>query len=556
MSISISTYPELYVIFAKSGVKYKIATSGAKTLGTAGSFTLVFTEFPVADDTIKLVWGENDLTFTFKNTPDASGLQLSSNPDLLENMVYYIRLNFLQNWIIYNNWTITQGTGANTHKLYFVAKTRGDFDITITYPVGTHCSTADKTDGTDDSYLENYKVMAAAYSAGVLLGGPDMFHAFHDDDSAAGEVEIDLGEYICNDITPLPTLMGSGDKIIARTDIVKDYTVQFAESYGDPAVVKALLSANSHTLKCIKGGIGLQRLAIINDASNDIYSFLAARKQFLTWLPKNLLVDANTQQSIFYLHTSTATTLVVKVKIYFQNGATWTGTSGSIAGCSKYACYEVNCNIYALVFGITPTAGTVASYDIWVEDAAANVLTEVRHFILDYNRLNPRYFKFFNSLGAWDVIRTTGNFQKSRKFEGQLAQATLPFTISGTDFHRKKINNQTTEVFGASTGYCNVNSPEFSQLSEMMAELFLSDQVYEITDNGLVPVIITSSEYLVSADDENMRAVAFDYEKTYVDNLISDIEGAGDNYGEGGSFGDGFGTGFVLYHPTGPVVIT
>ena len=556
MSISISTYPQLYVIFARSGVKYQIKTSGAKTLGTAGSFTLVFTEFPVQDDKLKFVWGEYDLNFTFKNAPDASGLQLYSAADLLENQVYYIRLDFMKNFSVSQNWTITQGTGANTHKLYFVAKYRGDQDIAVTFPVGTHVSLADKTDGTEDTYLDNYRVLALAFLDGVQLGGPDYFPVFHEDASADGYADIDMAEYIVPAITPSPANMTVGQKIVERTDVVDSFDIQFAESYGDPATVKALLSANLHTIICIKGGVGDQMLGILNDSSKSIFQLLEGRKSFLSFMPNEMLIDLFTPVSLFYLHFTSAASIVVKIKLYFTNGNTWTGTSTTLAGCTKYKVYEINADIQALLTALNPTAGTVTGYEVWLQDTLGTALTETKRFNLDYNRTKGRYFKFLNSFGVYDVIRTTGDFSKAKRYSGQNVSKTLPFTISKSDFHMQRINIRQTESFSASTGFCNVNSPEFEQLSEMMGEMFLSEEIYEHTPNGLLPILITSSDYLVSADDDNMRAVAFEYQKTYSDKLSSGLIDGGNSPGSGGFFGDGFGLGFGIDNNGNPLITT
>jgi hypothetical protein len=543
MSITIHRAPTTTNIFAKSEANFIIATADSKTVGSAASFNLAFAEHPAQNHTILFVYNDISLLFTFKNSPDNSGLQLNSTVDIIDNMVYHIRLDFLKNFYIARDFSITQGTGANSHKLYFSAKTRDILSIAITFPVGNKVSLANLVQATIDTYLDNYKVVAIVYDSNDnIIGGPDFFPTLIDGvNSSTGKANINLSDYICSQFLPLPDMIGNATIIKERPDLYQIIKIQFAEAYDSPAEIKALNLNLIRNYYALNGGSGKQRAALLNNDSKFLYELLQNRKQFLSHLPAHYVIDRLMPISLCWLNFSHNGTINVKAKFYTLTSNT-TVTAGSLTNCAKYKVYEVNCSLQAL----NPTyVGTnITHYELWLEDANGIVLSEIRTFKIDYVRQNTRYFKFFNSYGAYDIIRTTGKSTKIKAFEYQIGFNSLDSYHNNTDSERKKINPTTTEVFQINSGLFNVQSNSFVQLSEMFSELFNAEEAYEYTPSGLVPIVILNNELIVSETDENLRSVEFTYEKTYVDNLLSDIADSGNNFGQGGFFGQGFGVGF------------
>jgi hypothetical protein len=550
MIYNIST-PSGEVLFIRMGANF-IIRSNAYSPGTKAEFVLTFTEWPATNDGITITFIASDgtitLPFLFKTNPQQSGLELlRSTAYGLQAYLALVRLDFLKNYYIDKYFNLTVGTGTITFK----SKENAALTPDVTFPVGNHVTKNVTANGLAD-YLQlaNYKTYVATKKGTTILG-EDFIPVIYDPQLQMSVGEIDVADYCLPEIVPKYSItLGGSSKIEESIGIIESFNIQAADCYDDPPIIKGLMSENTSTFIAMKGGVGKLRQAQFNEASYPLYSYLSNAKKFLSWLPTTIKIDRRIPSSLFYLHYDTSTTIKVYAKVYWTNGGTQTHLCDTKTGCSKYKVYEVTTAPDALFTGInlgTITGHYIYKFDFWLADANTNPLTEVRTFEIDYTPYQHlRYYRYLNSLGVFDTIRVTGVFEKSKEYESQTIEKSLQADFVPSDFEKQRINISKQETFKASTGWFNKESEFYKQLSEVFEELFLSPEPYEYCEMGFMPIVISKPDHMVGKDDENLRAITYEVQKTYKDDLFTNVTDSGTELGNGGYFGQGFGAGFLV----------
>lgn len=547
MSINIVKHPggTDYLAFVKNGAYYKIqSTTHLTSSGAYANITLTITHWPISSDQIKFVWTKDEeitQLLEFKNAPDDSGLQLKAHGTETEDEYSeLIAAQLSQNYFLIRDFAITWDTGG---KIYLIAREKGALAPAITFPAGTHVAATINSAGSDVTQKENYKIICYVQNGSTRF--PDDLIPVDND----GIGEIDLAEYCLSVLNPMFTTEFT-DIYEKKTDAIKEFDVQFAEYYGNPAIPQGMLTANLYSFMAMRGGVGKLRLATMQPSGDVLYGMLENRQQFLTWLPVTRKIDRRMLDSIFWLHFTDSVTINIKAKCYYTDGSDATYSCGSITGCAKYDVYEIVTNPDKLFIDVTLTTVPnhyIYKFDLWLTDVNNNTISQIRTFEIDYTPYqNIRYFKYLNSLGAWDTIRTTGNYEKSKSYEFQQIAKVLDIDFAQTDFELQNIDVEESEIYKAASGWLNKETTEFKQLAEVFAELFRAEKAFEITDEGPVPICITKPEHLVRKDDEALQAIGFEYRKTYKDKVFTNVVDSGTALGVGGYFGQGFGGGFVI----------
>lgn len=547
MSITILSSPPA-VEFARSKCLYKLESDNyISSPGTQASFYITFQEWPAADETITIAYTKVDalsLVFTFKASPDDSGYQLlRSTIYTLENYVSLLLAAFKANYYLFRDWTITQGTGANTDKIYFTARENGLYDPTIT-DTSTKVSSTVTEQGSADTLRDDFRVFVETYkNDGVpSLLGEDFLSV-----DSNGQVEIDLRDYLLPELEwPLFTYPQDGNNALKlTTGFIDEFFIRTGEYYS--GYVRKL--TDQSVFRAMHGGVGGQRQAVFNAVSDSLFGMISGRGQFLTWLPVHQVIDRNTPVYLYFLNAHPMSTLKLKAKVFYTNGNSQTYNIKTLAGCAQYRVYEVVASCDKLFQNITlPTypGAYIYKYEVWIEDPYGFQLSETRTYELDYKPWqNVRYFVFLNSFGVYDSVRVIGSFSKQKEYDFVKVAFTPESDFGQRDFFTKNVFVEKTESFKANSGYTNLASDYAKHMAEAFEELFLSLNPFEITNEGPVPIVIEKANHVVSSDESRLYAIEFEYRKTYTDRLWSNIIDGGTAVGEGGYLGEGFGAGIL-----------
>jgi hypothetical protein len=279
----------------------------------------------------------------------------------------------------------------------------------------------------------------------------------------------------------------------AITDNVVTAQFHQAEAYGDPQVIQTLSLVD--TFKIINGGIPKQ---FTPDFFLDI---LPISKSFLTWHPLTKRVTQDQPELLHFLsYSEDITTIKLLVKLYFTDDTDSTHTIDTVTGVGAEQIYRLPAGYTQLGISTLAAAKRVKKYELWITDQADAVVSEVRTFTVDYQRLpETRFWLFTNSLGMFEILRTDGKASESHDLEREMSSNYLPNGYARVLGEMQSRVLGSTESIDISTGYLDSKSEAL-----WAKEILLSEQVYLLTVDSRIPYNITTKSY-TPYQDKNFR---------------------------------------------------
>jgi hypothetical protein len=133
-------------------------------------------------------------------------------------------------------------------------------------------------------------------------------------------------------------------------------------------------------------------------------AYQAAALPFLTWEPDYQRVLTQQPAYLYYQHVAPAGPAQVWVKVRHLGGSV---SQSSVASFDARRWEVQYLRVGPTELGLIGT--DVASYDVWVQDAAGVLLSLVRHFVLERAYYpQQRFFIYSNSLGGANVLAALG----------------------------------------------------------------------------------------------------------------------------------------------------
>jgi hypothetical protein len=277
-----------------------------------------------------------------------------------------------------------------------------------------------------------------------------------------------------------------------------------AESYGDPEVLQSLVL--SDTFSVLNGGIPKQYNV---DFFED---FLPTFKAFLNWHPGEKRVDLNQPELLhFYAYHASITSLNLLGKVYYSDNTSQTTPLLSLTGITAGSIYRMPAGFTQLELNTIDGAKTAIRYELWLEDQATNIVSEVRNYILEQiSRPYTRYWMFINSLGMWEIMRAEGKNILGISLDRERSTGYLQ---QGYDRTKGEIRNRvlgSTDTLDVSTGF-------FTSREEAVwaKEILLSPKVFLLTDTQRIPYNILTNEYQPYQDADYNWFLRFEAELAY-----------------------------------------
>lgn len=211
------------------------------------------------------------------------------------------------------------------------------------------------------------------------------------------DVQELVGAYISEDLPDI-----TKKSLIARTKSFKRFYLSYTEKYGDPPVAGTYTQQD--TFYCLLGG-----LSVFEHARKKFFDWLLPNKKpFWSWWPaegKDLYTD-----QVEYLHYMVnkfgLTSMHLKVKFTYTDGTTFTDEPlNSISTMTRFEVYRIPVSYEGL--GIPALPKEVKFFTLWMEDEAANVISELRTYNVKAKHPRMRQFFYLNSLGSWDTLTVT-----------------------------------------------------------------------------------------------------------------------------------------------------
>ena len=115
---------------------------------------------------------------------------------------------------------------------------------------------------------------------------------------------------------------------------------------------------------------------------------------------------------------------------------------------------------------------------------------------------SERYLQYLNGFGVPEYHRSTGAFSKKLKVERSTAQKPLMPGYNETASDRYQYARAWDNELTYRTGYLPVSE------AETMQEMLIAGEVYDVSSEGYIPLLLTSNAFEVTETRQDLRAYA------------------------------------------------
>lgn len=464
-----------------------------------------------------LSYGSNSIDFLFVANPNTSGTELPAwnGSESLLTWIGRVKTAMQNNYILLRDFTIAN---SGTDKLTLLAKEVGPaYDLTVTDSTMSSTTFNNSVPGIDADTKDYY----ALHCQPFLAGQTDALGEDRVEPDADSICEFDVAEYLkAQLVSACQWPQDASNYIYERASMCKEYFLAYHAAYGIPYVHKGLTKITG--IYALTGGTSKQYLAELNEDGSTWYEQLQYDKAFLTWAPTTRKVFPYMPLMLYWLNYTSATKLTLRASLTYKVTSTYytdTYTIDSITA-TAFKVYEFVVSP-ALVFANQtlnlPAGASMQWYTVWLEDQNGVKITQDRVFVYDQeNYPYKKTFVFKNSYGAFDTVFCKGYSEHLVDLQRVEKLCLLDDLFVPTDAQVASAVNYETQKFTASTGW--VHYDEIMWLRDML----LAVDLYEVIDNKLYRVVITTQQALINKDDVNLYALEFEYKRSYIDEYYSE----------------------------------
>ena len=548
MTLSLLAYPPT-LAFARNNVFVRLQTDNyISVAGVLASATInvLQSPYPSADQKFTIVWTsdiDHSVTFTFKDTPDNSGLQLPTGAGAIDLYQYTAAVSsWLQkNHEFYRDFIIQWN---NDDLIYITARDKNITDFDFTDVSSPRTTFSNIVDGTLKELRPNFKILLEIYqrsSAGVdtfiglKSGAPD-------DD---GNVLFDVSNQIRPLLSPTPSWPQSSI-IQERTDFLNQFYCRAAEYYGSDPVTYAM--TNYGCFRAIYGGAGKRKIGSLNSQGLTFFDeHVVTRQRFLTFQPLVKTVDIYQPEKYFwYNYGNSGGTIKTKITAIYSDSYTYSFIDSYSSTLGKI--YELNFTFDKLHNNYNwpiVTNHTIIGFKFQILNSTDTPISEERIIMLDnIPYQDNRYFMFLNSPGGYDTLRCIGPAEKYGDYDRGVIIKLLSYNF--TQSSPNVVDNEILEAqrYIVNTGWLSLSGVSGKFMADYLRELFLSPAIYQFTTDGIERIKILSGDVLLHKSNTNLYALTFEYYKSFKDNLFSPSADDSMN-ADNAFFGPGWGPGFI-----------
>lgn len=518
MSLTLSTYPPLVapaknpVIFGYTSDNYIV------TPASAASIRLTFAAGLVDGESFKLTFGGQTYTFLVKTSPDNSGLQIKAyNAEGINSWVIQTANQLQKNYALSTHYYIAYF--ANT--INIVARENGsNYSITLSNPPA-NLSATDVVAGVDEVTQANFAVISQIW----MNRSTQMVKIFEDSLSinSTGATLQDISELLKSELYSefeFPEV--AANSFVKRNHINVSFYVRYAEQYGTPATIKAIETSQYFT--ALYGGVPFWKQVEYYNAGTSFWDRMKYDMNFLTWQPKTKKISPSQSEKLYWLawkNTLNNTQVRLRISCYYYDNGTlkcavaYSGTQAvtyldvyEIEVGYKRLCQLYNLEGYFLHDNEDGVPGQYYTVEVVTNTTPAQVLSETRTYQIDIAEYPyKREFLFLNSLGGYDVVRTTGIGESEAKQERTFVSSPYPKEFSNAFRMKKQVFVTGNETMKVNSGWLTSDQANWFQ------DFLLSDDVFEIKNDILYPVVITSQSGPKKTDEQSPAYfVEFEYE--------------------------------------------
>lgn len=507
MGLTITTAPPAHN-FIKNPIVFELTTN--KYIITAGvkhKSKIAFTAAPtVGPSSFSITVLGVTVSMTGVTTVDDSGNQFrfKTGFETFDDWLVSFSNAVKSNYLISSNFVVTYDTALD--ELYLEARETGlSYNITFISTPGTSVGSS-VTAGVTREVNNNFHVILELNIkdiAGLDLATHKLDMERISDTLFRIRVEEVVRKFVNRQ---LPALNTTG--IFASTKNTAYFNIRYFELYGD-VVDEKYYYTGADTYYLLNGAINE-----IEYPSSNFLSTYNSQYKFLTWQKRSKYVTKSQPETLawFKLSNDANPDIELKVVLYYTSGSTYTYYTINLTGASGCKVYYADTS-YMIV--ADPVAGDVVDYytvQVCVKTTHAALSEIMTYHVLQSDTANTRYFRFANSLGWWDVIRTTGDRVGGVSVSVDVYEKFLlhNYTIDSGRFCVSEKEGKRT--FKQNTGFL-----ESKNVLDYLAEFMLNPLAYEIRNGKYIPIIITTADIRLSSDfsQKDKYYIEFEYYEAY-----------------------------------------
>lgn len=375
--------------------------------------------------------------------------------------------------------------------------------FTVTDTAAVADSTPDNYSALVDVFVERTYLGADWAKVASLRGTPE---------SDTGFCYFDLGPVLAAEIRANrqePLVLPWGTAAPELADTLRRWYLRYTEEYGAPVVVQDW--AYPGTLRqAIDGGVSQ---AIF--AATDFFATLDDDNALLTWMPDGRRIGLDHQEYLaWYNHTGADAEVYITMVWYKVTDGTQGGTTDFYTGSpitaleGEVVLFPVNPTMMGLDAEATAYKYTV---QVWTTvGITPSAVSQERTYFIDREYYeSERYIQYLNGFGVPECWRCTGEWSKRLRVERSTTIKPLVpgYNELGSDRYQyaRTWDNELTYR----TGYLTEAE------ADVLQELLIAGEVYDVSADGYIPLLITSNEFSVY----DTRGVLRSYQFTAVPRL-------------------------------------
>lgn len=252
-----------------------------------------------------------------------------------------------------------------------------------------------------------------------------------------------------------------------------------AEKYGEVPVQGATRVVNTYYV--LLGGLS------DSEWSRGVFftEYLPLQQPFFNWEPttKNTLADSHEYLN-YLVHNAAWTQLNLIATIHYGDGTEHEEQLLTVDNIATYETYRFAAGYNQLGLAQYAEGRYAVRYMLHLTDQNGSTISELREFILQADKPHYKNLIFQNSLGGWSSLTTFGHAADQARVKGGSFDRQLPDDYVYSDRKRYETDKSAELTSKVYIGYLD------NTLRAWLLDFALSDQVFEVTGQGYLPVTI------------------------------------------------------------------
>lgn len=483
--ITVESSPKEFQL-ARNPILLELSTDNQfDPVGVAAGFTLTLDQIVTDGDSFILKMDdETSQTFTFRNSPDSSGLEIETDADLSQ-LVVNIKNAFETNYYLSTNYTFAVGYNGVAGEGYVTldAKNTGaGYNGSLQSPP-TGMSISNNVTGVTEVERLNFAFVLQIYKRAKSTS--DWTIIERRAKPYKGTAVINLAECLDDEFwkTNLPNL--STFATVANNG-VGQYKVRYAEAWNLPREIQGITETS--TLYFAEGG--LSRSDHLKEDFYDRFLDTTPPAGFMTWINHPVELYSGEFHVLTYLRNNSTVGQQIELK------CTATALDGATSNHSAVIGIVSDYDVASIK--VTPAAlgldeSNLRSFKVWIVQTSATSTAISKVVQFNFNTAKPidsTCLVYQNGFGFFDTFNLRGN--KAPKIS---AQKTTSSRASETYLDSKDHYEFVESVVGGQAWNVNTGFQSKAEMSRLF-DLILSKRVFLVSGTDLIPVTLDGSSEL------------------------------------------------------------